>query len=126
MVKVRGLRGATTADENTRQALLEATQELLKELLQANQVETEDVAAVIFTTTPDLDAEFPAQAARKLGWDGVALLGAAEMAVADGVGHCIRVLMLVNTEKDQKELKHIYLKGAKNLRARGMEDVLST
>ena len=122
MVKVRGLRGATTADTNTRESLLEATRELLIKMTEENQVDTQDIAAVFFTTTPDLNAEFPALAARKIGWEHVPLLGASEVGIPGAVGLCIRVLILMNTEKDQRELSHIYLKGAKNLRARGTED----
>ena len=125
MGKVRGIRGATTAEENTGQAILKATGELLQELVRANDVDSEDVAAVIFTTTPDLNAEFPAQAARRLGWTDVALMCGHEMAVPDGLPSCIRILMLVNTEKSQKDLEHVYLKGAKNLRSRGMEGALT-
>jgi len=122
MAKVRGIRGATTADTNTRDAILAAATELLQELVRANQVSPDDVATLIFTTTPDLNAEFPAQAARRMGWDDVPLLGASEMAVPDGPPRCIRILMLVNTEKGQKEVTHVYLRGARNLRSRGTED----
>ncbi len=121
MSKVLGIRGATTAEANTRESILEATGELLQELVQANQVTPEEVAAMICTTTPDLNAEYPAQAARRMGWDDVALLGSTEMAVPDGPARCIRVLLLVNTEKSQRELRHIYLRGARNLRSRGTE-----
>ena len=107
MSKVLGIRGATTAEANTRESILEATGELLQELVKANQITPEEVAAMIFTTTPDLNAEYPAQAARRMGWDDVALLGATEMAVPDGPARCIRVLLLVNTEKSQRELRHI-------------------
>ncbi len=122
MGKVRGIRGATTADTNTRDDILAATMELLQELVRANQVTPDDVAAVIFTTTPDLNAEFPAQAARRIGWDDVPLLGASEIAVPDGPPRCVRILMLVNTEKGQKEVNHVYLRGARNLRSRGTEN----
>lgn len=125
-MKVRGLRGATTADENTRESLLEATRELLIKMTEENQVDTQDIAAVFFTTTPDLDAEFPALAARKIGWEDVPLIGASEIEVPGAVGLCIRVLILMNTEKGQRDLSHIYLKGAKNLRARGTENPVSS
>ncbi|MSQ40859.1 MAG: chorismate mutase [Dehalococcoidia bacterium] len=121
MAKVRGIRGATTADTNTRDDILAATIELLQELVRANQVSPDDVAAVIFTTTPDLNAEFPAQAARRMGWDDVPLLGASEISVPNGPTLCVRILMLVNTEKGQKDLSHVYLRGARNLRSRGTE-----
>ena len=117
----RGIRGATTADDNTREAILEATTELLQEVVRANDVSQDRVAAVWFTTTPDLNAEFPALAARQMGWDQVALLCGHEMTVPDGLPRCIRLLLLVNTEKGQQELKHVYLKEARSLPNRGME-----
>ena len=117
----RGIRGATTAEANTREAILSATRELLTALVEANGVRVEDIAAVWFTTTPDLNAEFPALAARQMGWEHTALLCGHEMAVPDGLPRCIRVLMLVNTEKRPEDLRHIYLKEAKDLRRRGME-----
>lgn len=119
-VACRGIRGATTADANTKEAILKATSELLGELAKANSFKLEDVAAVLLTTSPDLNAEFPAVAARQMGWDSVALLCGHEMAVPDATPGCIRVLILVNTEKRPQELVHLYLKGAKNLRSRGV------
>ena len=123
MTKVRGIRGATTAASNTREAILEATEELLQELIEANAIESDDVAAAVFTTTHDLNAEFPAVAARKLGWSNVALMCGHEMAVPDSQSKCIRVLVLVNTEKAPQDLSNVYLKDAVNLRARGTEEV---
>ena len=123
MAKVRGIRGATTADENTKEAIVEATGELLERLIEANSIETDDVAAAIFTTTTDLDAEFPAVAARRLGWTYVALMCSHEMSVPDAQTHCIRALVLVNTDKAAEELSNIYLRGAANLRAQGMEQI---
>lgn len=117
----RGIRGATTAEANTREAILDATRELLAALVEANDVRVEDIAAVWFTTTPDLNAEFPALAARQMGWEHTALLCGHEMAVPDGLPRCIRVLMLVNTEKRPEDLRHIYLRGAQALRRRGMD-----
>ena len=121
MTVVRGLRGATTADSNTKEAILEATKELLGELAAANDLKTNDIAAVFFTTTQDLNAEFPAVAARQMGWEHAALMCGHEMNVPDGQSKCIRVLILLNTDKAPQELKTRYLKGAKNLRKRGME-----
>ena len=123
MNKVRGIRGATTAGGNSKDAILAATRELLAELIEANDIEADDVAAAIFTTTTDLNAEFPAVAARKLGWENVALLCGHEMAIPDSQTHCIRVLVLINTDKAPQELENRYLRGAKNLRTRGMEEV---
>ena len=123
MARVRGIRGATTAASNTREAILDATQELLARLVDENKIHVEDVAAAFFTTTEDLNAEFPAQAARQIGWEYVALLDGHEMSVPGALARCIRVLVLVNTEKAPQELTNVYLKGAKNLRAKGSGQV---
>ena len=123
MAKVRGIRGATTADENTKETIVEATRELLERLVEANGIVVDDVAAVMFTTTRDLNAEFPAVAARRMGWNYVALMCSHEMTVPDAQTQCIRALVLVNTEKAAEELSNIYLRGAANLRARGMEQI---
>ena len=122
MSMVRGIRGATTADNNSKEAIVEATKEMLGALIEANDVVTDDVAAAIFSTTRDLDAEFPAVAARLMGWDYVALMCGHEMAVPDAQTQCIRVMVLVNTEKSPQELSNVYLRGAANLRDRGMEE----
>ena len=121
MTKVRGIRGASTADSNTRTAIVETTRELLEKLVEANDIDPDDVASAIFTTTTDLNAEFPAVAARQMGWKHVALMCGHEMAVPDAPSQCIRVLILINTDKSPRELNNIYLRGASNLRARGME-----
>ena len=119
MTTVRGLRGATTADNNTRDAILEATRELLEALVEANDVSADDIAAVTFSTTRDLDAEFPAVAARvDLGWTDVAMMCGHEMEVPGGQERCIRVMILVNTDKKPNELERIYLREAASLRAR--------
>ena len=123
MAKVRGIRGATTAPENSKEAIVEATRELLERLVEANGIVVDDVAAVMFTTTRDLNAEFPAVAARRMGWNYVALMCSHEMTVPDAQTRCIRALVLVNTEKAAEELSNIYLRGAANLRARGMEQI---
>ena len=119
MTKVRGLRGATTADANTRDDILDATRELLERLVEANDVHTDDIAAVTFSATKDLDAEFPAVAARvHMGWTNVAIMCGHEMDVPGGQERCIRVLILVNTDKSPKELEMVYLRDAANLRSR--------
>ena len=115
----RGIRGATTSNENTKTAIFEATQDLLTNVISSNAIESEDMAAIFFTTSPNLNADFPAVAARALGLTEVALLCGHEMAVPDGLENCIRVLILVNTEKKQEDLNHVYLRGAVNLRNRG-------
>jgi len=113
---LRGLRGTTTATANTREAILSATAELLRALQEANGFRPEEVESAIFTSSPDLTAEYPARAARSLGWTEVPLLGAAEVAVPDGLPHCIRLLLHFYTAKPQRELKHMYLRGAAKLR----------
>ena len=113
---LRGLRGATTAAANTGQAILDATAELLRALQEANGFQPEEVESAIFTSSPDLTAEYPARAARLLGWSDVPLLGAAEVPVPDGVPRCIRVLLHFYTAKPQRELKHMYLRDAAKLR----------
>jgi len=114
---LRGLRGATTAAANTSDAILEATEELLSTLQTVNGFAPEDVESAIFTSSPDLTAEYPARAARRLGWTEVPLLGATEVAVPGGVPRCIRVLLHFYTSKRPGALKHTYLKGAANLRS---------
>jgi chorismate mutase len=123
MGRMRGIRGATTADENSSEAIIEATSELLRSLVEANDVQLDDIAAVQFTSTADLDAEFPALAARKIGWVDVALLGSIEVDVAGATEKCIRILLLVNTDKTPQDIQFKYLKGAANLRSRGMPEV---
>ncbi len=125
-MSVRGIRGATTADENTREAILDATADLLQRMVEANGTRIEDIAAIYFTVTQDLDAEFPPLAARRMGWTDLALLCATEIPVPGSQGRCIRVLMIVNSEKSQEDVQFIYLKDAANLRHRGMEEEVQT
>lgn len=122
MSKVRGIRGATTAESNTREDVLTATGELMERLIEANSIEADDVAAAFFTTTPDLNAEFPAAAARLMGWTYVALMGASEIDVPDAPPLCIRALILINTDKTAQDLVNVYLRGAADLRKRGTEE----
>ncbi len=112
----RGIRGATTATDNTREAILEATRELLEQLIAANGIVAEDIASAFFTTTTDLDAEFPAVAARALGWLDTALLCGHEMMVPGSLQRCIRVLVHWNTTRRADEIVHVYIRGAQNLR----------
>jgi chorismate mutase len=113
---VRGLRGATTAKANDADAILVATRELLEKLIEVNGVAEDDVASVLFTTTPDLNAVFPAQAAREMGWRQVALMGFQEIAAPNGVPLCIRILIHWNTDKGLSGLQHVYMHGAEKLR----------
>lgn len=112
----RGIRGATTAAENTREAILEATREMIQHIVAANGLLPEDIASATFTTTADLDAEFPAVAARELGWTDTALMCGHEMNVPGSLARCIRVLVHWNTTHSAKEIKHVYLRGARGLR----------
>lgn len=112
----RGIRGATTCEENTRAAILEATRDLLEQLIAANDLRHEDIASAIFSTTPDLNAEFPAVAARHLGWLDTALICTHEIAVPGALARCIRVLLHWNTERTAHEVVHVYIRGAVNLR----------
>ncbi len=113
---VRGIRGAITADSNDRKAIVDATGRLLNEIVARNAVNVEDIAAVFFTTTPDLTAEFPAAAARALGWLEVPLLCGHEMSVPARLDKCIRVMLLVNTDAGQSAIRHVYMDGAAALR----------
>ncbi|MGA2286645.1 MAG: chorismate mutase [Dehalococcoidia bacterium] len=112
----RGIRGAITVDSNTTHGILAAGRELLEEMVAANDVHTEDVAAALFTTTNDLNAEFPARAAREMGWRDAPLICANEIAVPGSLERCLRILLLINTEKRADEIVHVYLKGARVLR----------
>ncbi|MGQ9825303.1 MAG: chorismate mutase [Desulfotomaculales bacterium] len=114
---LRGIRGATTVSENDAAQILEATKELLLAITRENSLAAEDIASAIFTVTPDLNAEFPATAARALPeWKYVPLLCATEISVPGGLKKCIRVLVHVNTELSQREVKHVYLREARQLR----------
>jgi chorismate mutase len=114
---VRGVRGATVAVENSSQAILSATQELLLEMLAANpQLNTSDLASAFFTVTDDLNANYPALAARGIGWDKVPMLCAREIPVPIGVPRVIRVLLHWNTDLDQAQVRHVYLHEAASLR----------
>jgi chorismate mutase len=114
---VRGIRGATSVAEDTREAVLAATRELLEEILKTNRItQFDDIASILFTTTPDLTSTFPAEAARALGMNQVPLLCASEINVPGRLPRCVRVLMHLNTEKRACEIVHSYLREAKSLR----------
>jgi chorismate mutase len=115
--KVRGVKGATTTTGTTAEDVLTATEQLLATLIEENGIEQDDVAAVQFTTSPDLVAEFPAVAAReRLDWNDVPLMCGHEMARPGALTQCIRILILWNTEKAQNEVRHVYLNDAAKLR----------
>ncbi len=112
----RGVRGATTVDEDTPEAILKATRELLALIIRLNGIRPEEVASAFFTTTQDVVSQYPALAARQLGWLDVPLLCGHEMAVPDGLPRCIRVLIHWNTDKPQSAIHHVYLREARSLR----------
>jgi chorismate mutase len=112
----RGVRGATTVERNDREEILAATRQLLALMIRRNRIDKLDVASAIFTTTPDLDAEFPALAARQLGWLEVPLLCSHELCVPGSLARCIRVLVHWNTDRAQHDIEHIYVRDAVRLR----------
>ena len=112
----RGVRGATTAEANRPEDILKATRELLALMIRQNDIKPEDEASAPFSTTTDLDAEFPALAARQLGWFDVALMCVHELDVPGSLRHCIRILLHWNTDKAPDEIVHIYVKEAAKLR----------
>ena len=122
MRNCRGIRGATCVEANEEAAIIAATHELLKEMVAANNLVVDDVAYVIFTATPDLDAAYPARAAREMGWTNTALLCMQEMAVKDSLSGCIRILVGWNTDLPADEIQHVYLGRANALRPALMEE----
>jgi chorismate mutase len=115
-VFLRGIRGAIDVSANEKQEILGATRELLQELLTQNLVKIEEIAAILFSVTADLNAAFPAEAARQLGWSRVPLMCFREIDVPGSLPRCVRVLMFVNSKKTPEEIRHIYLRGAMALR----------
>lgn len=113
---VRGIRGAITVDRDDASHVLDATERLLREIVRRNPVQPEDVASALFTVTPDLVSEFPAAAARRMGWTLVPLLNFTEIGVPGRLERCIRVLIHINTELRQDQIEHVYLEGAAILR----------
>jgi chorismate mutase len=113
----RGVRGATTVGGNTAEAILDGTRQLLAEMVRANDIRTEDVASAYFTTTTDLNAEFPAVVARnEFGWNNIALMCGHEMDVPGSLRMCLRIMLHVNTDRLQSQINHVYLRGAAVLR----------
>jgi chorismate mutase len=115
-VLTRGVRGATTVEANSPESILEATKELLAAMLKANELDVEYVASAFFTATPDLNAEFPAIAAREMGWNNVALLCGHEMNKPGALPMTLRILLHINTDKSANDIRHVYLHGARVLR----------
>jgi chorismate mutase len=112
----RGIRGAITVESNDADQIIEATKELLQAIVSANSIRQKDIASAIFSTTPDLNAAFPAKAARDLGWTHTALFCSQEMDVPGSLPLCVRVLIHWNTDRKQDEIVNIYLREARNLR----------
>jgi chorismate mutase len=120
---VRGIRGAITVEVNSKESILEGTQELLLTMQRKNEFNTTDIVCIFFSMTPDLNAAFPAEAARQLGWRLVPLFDTQEIPVAGSLPQCIRILILINSQKSQLEIEHCYLKEAQVLRADLREDI---
>ena len=118
---VRGIRGATTVESDAAEEIEASTHELLSQLIDANAIDPAEIAGAWFTTTSDLSAEFPAVAARKLGWTEVPLICGYEMSVVDSnprsIPKCIRVMILLNTDRAASEMKFVYLRGAADIKA---------
>ena len=113
----RGVRGAITLKENTKEEIRFATVELLSEMLNKNEIKTQDISSAIFTLTKDLNADFPAKYARlECGFSSVPMMCFNELNVEGSLEKCLRILLTINTQKSQNEIKHIYLKGAAILR----------
>jgi chorismate mutase len=113
---VRGIRGAVTVERDDADLMLDATERLLRAIVTENDIDKDAIASALFTVTPDLHAQFPAAAARRIGWTQVPLLNFTEIAVTGSLALCIRVLLHVNTEKSQDDIVHVYLDGARVLR----------
>jgi chorismate mutase len=116
IMTMRAVRGAIQVDSNDRESILEGTRELVSEVLDRNAIGVSDIISVIFTATPDLTADFPAYAARTLGFDDVPLLCATEIAVPGALPRVIRLMAHVETDRERAELRHVYLRGAAALR----------
>lgn len=113
---VRAIRGATTVENNTAEEILNETKLLLLKLIEENNLVNDDLISAIFTVTRDLDVEFPAVAARQIGWKHIALMCTNEMEVQGSLKKCIRVLVNFNTNKKNEDLKYVYLNKARKLR----------
>lgn len=120
---VRAVRGATTVENNNAEEIVKETKVLLQKLVEVNSIKEDELISAVFSVTKDLDAEFPAVAARQIGWTNVALMCANEMVVSGSLEKCIRVMVTFNTEKKNSDLKYIYLNKAKVLRPDLVSDI---
>ena len=114
--RVRAIRGATTVDEDTREAVIGRTQELVRALVERNALEADDIVSILFTATDDISSAFPAEAAREAGFTRVPLMCARELDITDGIARCIRIMVHAYTTRAADELRHPYLHGARQLR----------
>ncbi len=115
-MECRGIRGAIDVESNDEEPIVAATRRLLERIVRANGMRKEEVACAFFTSTPDLDAAYPARAAREMGWAHIPLMCMQEAMIADSIPRCIRVLVLWNTDCGPDQLQHVYLDGAQTLR----------
>ena len=113
---VRAIRGATTVDEDTPEAITDRVVTLLRQVLDRNRLAEDDLISILFTATEDITSTFPATAARSMGLGAVPLICARELSIVGSVPHCIRVLLHVNTERPRDQIHHVYLEGAQGLR----------
>ena len=114
--RVRAIRGATTVDADTREAVIGRTQELVRAVVERNGLAADDIISILFTATDDIRSAFPAEAAREAGFTGVPLMCARELDIADGIARCIRVMVHAYTSRAAEDLRHPYLHGARQLR----------
>lgn len=110
------IRGAITIKENTKEEVYSNTEEMLKKIIEDNNIDIEQIISVVFTATNDIDSAYPAVAARKLGIVDASLMCVQEMYVENSLRMCVRAMVMINTDKKQKEMKNVYLKGATVLR----------
>jgi chorismate mutase len=115
-MSVRAIRGAITVENNDATQIISSTADLLNKIVKRNNINVDDIISVFFTTTNELDAAYPAIAARQIGWTSIALMCSNEMHVPGSLEKCIRVLIHINSDKSNSELKHVYLEGAEVLR----------
>jgi len=114
--KVRGIRGAIQVDQDNKESILRSTAELLEKMIKINEVDTQEIVSIFFTSTDDLNAEYPAYAAREMGLTEVPLLCSRELNISKAMARLIRILIHVNTNKTQNEIRHLYLGATKSLR----------
>lgn len=115
-MRIRAIRGATTVEGNSREAILGATRELIQQVVERNALALDDLVSAIFTMTPDLDAVFPAEAAREMGWNQIPLLCTREIGVPGSLPQCVRIMLHTYTPLPPEQVQHVYLREAVRLR----------